>query len=367
MNAIVWGSLLFPIVSGVVTLTYFKHRMAWWELLIPFAVTPILIFGLSKAFGWIQCADTEYWTGAVVSAEYLEPWTEMYTETYTETDSNGNVRTKTRTVIKHHSAEWHVTDNNRCCQSISRDEFENLCRHFGERKFESRFHLHQISIGDGNAYTTHWNSDDAKLIPLTTSHSYQNKVSASNAIRSYPPVKDKTNLVEYPKHVGLGSPSILGDSSGMEAANDRLSFWNAKLGPAKQCRMWLIVYRNKPLDAALTQEAYWKGGNKNELVVCVGLNDANDVEWAHSFSWSKSEEVMVRLKQKAIASGKFDGAAFVETMAHEAEANWIRQDFSEYDYIEVPLPGWCVLIVYLISAAVNVGIGVWAVNNDINE
>lgn len=247
----------------------------------------------------------------VTSAVYEEGWTETRVETYTETDSKGNVSTKTRFVTEYHPPTWTAYDNNGCGLSISPSKFDWFCSHFGNRKFESRFHFGQSSWGDGNAYSTAFAGGDEKMVVMTTSHSYTNKVAATNSIRPYPKITDKTGLYDYPLADGFETWSILGDDRYTEA-NGRLCRWNAKLGREKQVRIWLLIYRDEPIQRALDQESYWQGGNKNELVLCVGLDASDKLEWAHAFSWTEVESLVSQVKADAMDQKVFKPNELVE-------------------------------------------------------
>jgi hypothetical protein len=81
---------------------------------------------------------------------------------------------------------------------------------------------------------------------------------------------------------------------------------NALLGRKHQIRVWVLLYRDQPRDISKRQEALWKGGNKNELVICVGLNKANEFQWAEVFSWTKREDLKVSVRDYIQAQKKLD-------------------------------------------------------------
>lgn len=359
MNSVIcWGALLIPIITSVVLLLKWERRVKWWEFLILFAITPLLIWPLSATFGYFQARDTEYWTGWVTRAVYEEAWTEQYT--YTTTDSKGN--TTTHTGYRYHPPCWTAFDNNGCSLDISSSRFEWFCSHFGNRKFEARFNFGQCSFGDGNAYSTQFGGGDERMVVMTTTHSYTNKVAATNSIRSYPKITDKTGLFEYPRGDDFEVWSILGDVRYTEA-NRRLCLWNAKLGHEKQVRMWLLIFHDEPLMRAIDQESLWQGGNKNELVLCVGLGDGDVVNWAYAFSWTEETRLVADARLLALDQKVFNPIKTVDSLAEMVQKDWKRKQFAEYDYIRVPLPGWCILLTYFLVSLANIGAAWWIVVN----
>jgi hypothetical protein len=47
-------------------------------------------------------------------------------------------------------------------------------------------------------------------------------------------------------------------------------------------------------EIASRQRDYWAGGNKNEVVMCLGISKGK-IEWARGFGWADSPELQVRL------------------------------------------------------------------------
>ena len=73
---LIYLSLLIPLLTGVVLLFLFKHKVIIWEPLIAFGITFIFIFIFKFCVEQSMTDDTEYWGGYTTKAEYYEDWDE---------------------------------------------------------------------------------------------------------------------------------------------------------------------------------------------------------------------------------------------------------------------------------------------------
>jgi len=390
---IIWGALAIPFFGAIILLLFFKHKTVWWELLIPFAASVLLIF-LSKAIvGHTMTTDTEYWGGYVTRAEYYERWNERVscrhpkyrTETYTTRDSKGRTVTRTRQVqdgyhhaydVDEHPPYWKVVDSNGISVSISSARFEWLCGRFKERRFvDMRRSYH---TRDGDKYEATWSaSKDPNyevLEPVTSIHTYKNKVQVSDSVFNYPEVENpqEYGLFDYPTRLAEGylCPAILGNGGPKaKEAEQKFSAINALLGPSKQVRVWVLVFKGQPLQTAMEQEAYWKGGNKNEFILTIGVNKEQKVQWCHVISWTEVDTLKIEARNKVMEQdGKVLDLESVADWLHPAlRRGFIRKEFADFNYLSIRPPMWTILVTYLLVILVNVGVSAWVIFNEADE
>lgn len=360
-----WLALLIPCITAVVLYKKYNHRTLWWEFLIPFLAS-ILLIGLSK-FGIesLQTRDTEYWGGWVVRAEYYEDWNEEVVYYETHRDSKGNTRRERKTRIEYHPARWLIIDSNDCEVNINSNVFESLSGRFGNRRFvELRRNYH---TNDGDLYITEWNRRDEDLIPVTTQHSYENRVAASDSVFNFAEVDPKTyGLYDYPEITDFYKcQSILGSGDQTQVYAEReLSVWNARLGRSKQVRMLILLFKNQPIQAGFEQENYWKGGNKNEFVVTIGLDDHHNVTWCHAFSWTEVEDLKVDTREYVMGQKSLNLQHLVNWMAVEVNTRFKRKEFHDFDYLTIEPPGWAIFLVFVLVTGLNIGISSWVIHNE---
>lgn len=374
---IVWLAVVVPIVAVVVLWWQFHHKLTWWEVLI-LVGTPIILVALSKLIiEATQVHDTEFWGGHVAKSEYYEDWNERVScrhpkyRTVTRTDSKGNTHTEQvfdgyehLYDVDYHPPYWQVIDSNGFSVGIDQQLFETLAKRWNSRKFVD---LHRnYHTDDGDKYEAHWDVRPETIEAVTTSHSYSNRVQASKSVFNFKEIDPKIHeLFEYPKIAGYyGQRVILGNGGATHIeAEKKLEYYNAILGPKKEARMYILVFKDKPLEAALDQEAYWKGSNKNEFVTCVGVDSKYEVKWAYCISWTEVEELKVRARNFLVEQKTLDLAGYVDWLGKEVEAKFVRFNWHKFDYLTVEPPGWAVALVFILTILINAGVALWAVVN----
>ncbi|NQV88771.1 MAG: hypothetical protein HQ488_00410 [Parcubacteria group bacterium] len=381
---IIWGAMAVPVVTALVLLGWFRHKTVAWEFLIPFAVS-IVCIGLFK---WgaekHETTDTENWGGWGAVAEYYERWDEEVpcshvkycTRSVTRTRSDGTTYSDTKQYdcgrldpydVDDHPAYWRVTDSNGETQRISSTKFEWFATRWGERRFvDLNRNYHLI---DGDKYVANWDRDDVTLVPITTKHTYENRVQAASSVFNFEEVDPTVwGLYEYPSISGLDQRAVLGAVRDADKADTRLRFWNAKLGAVKQVKMFLLVFGpESTLETGLAQENYFKGGNKNEFILTLGVDATGNVTWAHVISWTEEDRLKIDVREYALDQDKLDLVDLVEYMAAEVHKNFERKEFEDFSYLMVEPPLWSVLLSYFLTILINIGLSAWIVMNRHSE
>jgi len=374
---IIWFSLLIPIIVAIVVAWRFQRSVTWWEMLI-MLVTPVVAIITAKALiETCQTADTEYWGGYVTRTEYYEDWNERVScrhpiyEDETYTDSDG--KTHTRRVFKgyehlydvdYHPPYWQVQTT---CGAIGVDSgtFDRLYHKFGNKSFVELGRSYHTD--DGDLYVSDYKGEPEKIEAVTTSHTYENRIQASRSVFNFRAVDPKTTAVfEYPGITGYyDQRCVLGSTGPTTGAGEmKLAYWNAKLGGPKQVRMYVLVWQNQPMQVAADQEAHWKGGNKNELVTCIGVNDAHEVQWCYVFSWTEVEILKIEARQKIMGQKELDLGAYADWLGPAVAEKWVRKPFKDFSYLSVDPPGWAVALVFILTIVVSIGLSAWAIMND---
>lgn len=370
---IIWAALILPIIAIFVLLYKFHHKMTIWEYLMVFGV-PILAIAISKwAIETSQTSDTEFWGGYVLNSEYYEDWNERvscrHPKYRTKTDSKGNTTTyqdgyQHSYDVDYHPPYWEINTTIGTF-GIPSTRYRELTKRFGNETFVD---LHRsYHTDDGDKYVTNWMKEPEKLVPVTDSRRYENRVQASQSVFNFKEVNPKDfDLFEYPKiNSDYHQRSILGTGGATHIqAEARLDYVNATLGSSKQTRMFILVFRNQPLQAGIDQESYWKGGNKNEFITCIGVDDAQEVQWVHVFSWSEVEDLKIEARDMITNQKKLDLVAYVNWLEPEMQSRFIRKKFKDFDYLTVEPSMWAIMVTYFITTLICVGLGFWAVHNE---
>lgn len=219
---------------------------------------------------------------------------------------------------------------------------------------------------------------------------------------------------------GLEYPTILGGDVS-KATQEKFKRLNGKFGVSNQLRLWILIFENKPMSIAEYQENYWVKGNKNELVVCIGKK-GNEIQWSHAFSWAISSTLTAEvqnqvlnlytykdsiikrnlpviipvtkdLKKKVLGKAgeklpdvlplpnqvTADSTIRVKSQYPVlTEQTWNdyynylnanlnkfqRRSFKEYDYLTVEPSKGAIILVFVLSLLISIGVCVWVSTNE---
>lgn len=346
----------------IITTAYcaiYKIYPKWQTIIIPIIVNSIiliLIIELTKEFNTWSIERLGGWATAAV--EY-EEWDEWITSTCTReipdgVDINGKPKTKTEeydcSYREYHPPYWEVHTSNSDIISISKEEFYNLTHKFGNiTKIDMHRDYYTI---DGDKNVTYWNNLDKTLQPVFTTNTYRNKVKASHSAFEYITIRNHKHLYDYPRlHNYLYDPAILGSDKQLLEADKLLQFYNAKYGRSKQVRIWILLFRNTPRTTGYEQESYWKGGEKNEIVVCIGINPNG--QWCHVFCWSpdgnSTNDIMKIKIRDYVENNDWDLIKTTNYITTEVTNKFVRKPFIEFEYLTIYVPTWVFILIYIIA------------------
>lgn len=356
---------LIPFFVSAVLLLFFRKQTAWWEHAV--LIIPSLLVGAAMIclFERVESSDTEYLGSYVTRIRYYEPWNELVRKTHSYTDSKGHWHTKTYYVTENHSERWTYYDHSGHERKCSNEDFSAMKSRLQAPSVFVDMHRHYYTR-DGDAYEYRWNGQATTLYPVTRENEYENKVKASRSVFKFEDISEKEarrlGLHDYPKIRLCDQCPIIGAK--FSACQERaIRMLNARYGPKKEFRLYLLFYRNKPLSIADRQRSYWQGGNKNELVVCVGLDSRNRVMWSDAFSWCDSPVLAVKSRDW-FTSHRLDLCAFASYIEPIVQKEWKRKEFSDFKYLSVELSNkeyWAIIIIMLL---LNIGLSVWVVTNN---
>lgn len=379
---IIWFAILIPILTVLILVVGFRKKVALAEYLT-FLVPVVLVVVFKLIADSCQISATEYLGGWVTKAEYYEEWNEKVacrhpkykTVHHTRTVGSGkNRHTESYTTqefdgyrhaydVDDHPPYWQILDSNGNKFSISTTQFGEYCQRFGNKTFVNMHRCYHTINGD--KYETLWDQKPETLESTTVTHTYENRVQASDSIFKFPKVDPKTyGLFEYPGVNGFKQSCILGNGGAtMLEGEKRLDYFNATLGRSKQVRMFILLFYDKPMQAAIDQMNYWKGGNKNEFVLCIGVNADMEPQWCFPFSWTEVEILKVEARNFVMGQKTLDLVAVANHVGQGVNDKWVRKHFKDFNYLTVEPPEWAIWTTYIVTVVLCIGLALWAVLN----
>jgi len=178
-----YGALLIPVIAAFILWKYFSHKTVWWEFCIPLFVSLIMIFSMKCIIEAVQVSSKEYWGSLVSRVEYYEEWNEWITKTCTREcccDSKGqNCEEESYdcSYCQTHPAQWLLITTTGESVAIDQEEYIKIKHTFGNETFTELNRNYYTK--DGNEYSCTWKRDSLNAVPVTTTHTYENRVKAA--------------------------------------------------------------------------------------------------------------------------------------------------------------------------------------------
>lgn len=371
----IWFALFIPLILLIVVFVLFRQKITWWEPFIPFVSTLLLTIMFKYIGQSCLTHDIEFLQYHVVKISYYEDWDEWITQTCTRTcccDSKGeNCETETYdcSYRDYHPQYWTITLNSGEEIDVSHEYYVYLYKKFGSRRTFVNMHRHYYTK-DGNKYESYYPNTYESFEDYVVNHAYKNKVKASKSIFNFPNV-DTTDiryygLYKYTKLQNYKLPPILSKHPISSADQKQFEYINGMLGMNKQIRVWICLFENgQSRKAALMQKSYWKGGNKNEFVICIGLDPNKNVNWAEVFTWGENKILDIEVRDYLQdLKGPLNYTELAKFLYPEIIQHWKRKSFKDFEYISIEPPLWSVITTYIVSLIVCAGIFFWIINND---
>lgn len=363
-----WLTALLPF--AIVAYLYFYHRdsMVWWEYIIPFLVPAILVPAGVAIAAELQARDIEYWGGFVTQTVYYNDWDERVSCRHEIRDDEGDVVGHMHSYdVDYHPDCWVVYGSNGEQFNVSKETYDRLKMMFGNESFKELNRNYHSN--DGDSMVSNYPNDPSRCEPLVTKHVYENKTQSSDTVYKFPEVDEETRaqyqLYDYPDvYEQWKTTPVLARRSIPDTIQVEFDRLNGLLGREKEVRVWVMLFEDQPPAAAIAQQNYWKGGNKNELNVCIGVDKEGNIDWARVFSWTEKNRIKVETRDYLLEQDKLDLGAFCKWLYPEIQAQWERKQFAEFSYLKVKLPLSAFVTIWILTIVVSACVVVYVIGND---
>ena len=322
---------------------------------------------------------TEYLGGFIDTITHYNEWTEEqeYTvEVEDGKDSEGRptYHTETRTRYIHHPDEWWFHTSIGTEHQFSEDSYNTVATTWdtpmnefsitgyeicGGVRYGDKYYYNDVIKRGGGYCDPICNQELVKyMFTITEPHVYENKVQNSNSIFRFESIPDdeaqELGLHPYPAINYLDQSPILGKS--IDGYTEQLfRAFNAFYGGLNQIRVFVHLFdASQGIEIAEKQQAYWKGGNKNEFSVCLGL-DGNTVKWCYTFSWMDEPTLGVNTEDYFRHHPELDLRAYVRWLAENIDM-WKRKEFADFRYLRVQLSPKQAALLLILCASLCAGV-----------
>ena len=363
---------IIPFLVSVFLLFFFRKKVVWWEYIVMIAVPIVVSLIVRLIMVSYNNTDTEYLGDYITKVRHYDDWDEWVHRTCTRTVKSGKT-TVTQTYDcsyrQYHPERWSYFDQDGEEHWVFyKEEFDEIVRRFGTKMIFVDMHRRYYTK-DGDAQEYRWNGSEKTAWPVTHSHKYKNKLQNSRSIFNFEEIDkeyaDSIGLYDYPPIEKYDQNPILSHTIKLpKNQEDALRYTNGFYGKKHQFRVFVLLFENKDIEISEKQRSYWKGGNKNELVVCLGVKN-NKVDWCNAFSWCDVPTIDVKTETYFAQNDTLDLKAYSDLLRESLDnGDWVRKNFEDFSYLKPELSLTQQIWILVISILLNVGFAIFVIKNN---
>lgn len=376
----IWYSLVIPLVISGITWVIWHKKVTLAELFGATVVSALFVLISFYTMKSISLSDVEYNGYTVIKARHYDYWSTWVSRTCSRTVCTGSGKTRTChtyyydcSYCDENSEYWVMYDSGGHEIRISREYYNFLKSKWNttENQIELNRDIdYRGGCGkDGDAQEIVWDRKAESAETTTYEKGFTNILKSNHSAFNYPEITSedakKIGLFDYPKVVDNKQTSVLGSNN--PKLKQHLDFLNGFYGTKYKVRVYTLFFKNKPIDIAFKQEAYWDGGNQNEIVVCVGLKKDNTIDWVKPFSWCDNKRVLIDIREDIMKKEIIDHGVFYHTYLKTIKRNWKYKKFEDFNYLSFEPTTGQLIFVYIMVLLISVGINWWVVNNEFEQ
>jgi len=297
----------------------------------------------------ISCgnSDIEYLGHYIVKVEYEEYWDEYIERTCTKTvhdgyDEDGNEITHEEeydcSYVDYHYPKYYYTREDGHVVIIDENQYNQIIRKLGTKPVFVDMHR-DYYMRDGDKYVHTFDGNRNRMWTLTESHRYKNKVKGSKSVFNFSDVskedKEFYHLYDYPENFDyFKDENPLIGIKAYKATIDSFRYLNAYYGGKYQFRCYVMVWKNAPLEISKMEQDYLIGGNKNELIVCISVDDNSKIQWVNAFSWEDTPYISVGVNHLYEPDEPLNLMKLNRYLLAAVPTDWKRKEFKDFEYIK---------------------------------
>ena len=363
---------IIPFIVAVFLLLFFRKETMWWEYLVLIGPSILLMIIIKLIMVSYNQSDTEYLGDYITKIRHYDEWDEWVHRTCTRTYKSGNT-TRTQTYDcsyrRYHPEKWtYFNSKGEEYPIFYKEDFDFIKNRFNSpMKFvDMHRKYHRI---DGDAQDYYWNGKEETSYTVTEPHTYINKVQKSKSIFGFEEISKKDakeiGLYDYPYIERNDQLPILSDSIVVDKKEiDAVRYVNGFYGEKYQFRLYVLLFKNQDIEISEKQRSYWVGGNKNELVVCLGFDDENKIKWCNAFSWCDTPTLEVKTESYFSEKDTLNLVNYTKYVREMLENDeWERKSFEDFDYIRAELSSTQEIWLLILIGLYNIGISIFIVLN----
>lgn len=382
----IWYALVIPLVISVIGYFLFKHKITWWELFIPTIVSFIAILISFYSMKSTTLSDVEYNGYIITEARYYESYETWVKKTCSRTICTGSGKNRHCHTIYYdcsycdYNSEYYVMIDSGGNQiGISREKYLSLIKQWNAKpefiELNRDINYRGGCGKDGDMYSIKWNGHIQTSETSTYTKDFQNILKCNHSAFNYPVITienaKKAGLYEYPKIYEYNyQPAVLGlEHSNIKDKNSirkTLEYINGAYGEQYKVKIFTLFFKEKDINTAFLQEAYWDGGNQNEIIVCIGVDKIGNVTWVKPFSWCDNKRVLVELREELSDHKVLTNSIFLNTYKNVIQRYWHYKSFEDFNYLSFEPTKGQLIFIYVFTTIISILTLIWCIKNEID-
>jgi len=316
-------------------------------LSIPTLFTLMLIAFLSFSMKSCNSTDTEYLSYYYTKLRHTDKWNEYIHQTCTRRVKTGETQDGEPiykeeeydcSYVDEHPERWIAYDNDNSEIYLNEDEWMRIKNKWKVPSIFVDMHRDYYTL-DGDAQDYVWDKKKETIETYSQTHQYHNYIANSQSQFKFRDISrdeaKELGLYDYPKIENNEQNPIIGYIKFIKNSDIKeLQYLNAIYGKSKQFRTFVLIYADKSPSIVEDQRCYWQGGNKNEFIICIGIDSkTNELKWVNGFTWMDDETMLLRCRDEMSQKKQF----LIKDYSQWIQKNiklWKRKEFKDFEYIE---------------------------------
>lgn len=347
--------LAIPIVIILISRYKFPRRISYKEMGIQFSIISILVIIVYTTGIASMSHDVEIFNGVVTSKDRLHDEYEDPYDCMCMTSKDGITSCQTCYETRY-TVDWFANS------SVGRINFKSLDTSSKSVYLTPDPILYKKCIIGEPASIEHPYENYILAVPDSL---FNNKIidpEFASKIPNYPRV---FNLYHINRVLNVDS-----DISSKEVydLNKYISNYLRILGGNKEVNVIVILTEIDDPNYRFSVEASWLGGNKNDVIVIIGL-DGHTITWSDTITWalnSGNEHFQVNMRDNIMLTGEFDVATISNVTQRTILEYYDRPTMKSFEHIkdDIEPPTYMMIIMFIVSVFGSVGLSYYFYRNE---
>jgi len=137
-----------------------------------------------------------------------------------------------------------------------------------------------------------------------------------------------------------------------------------------ECNAILILTKNKPQEYAEAVSTFWGGGNKNDAILIINMNDLDEITWVQVYSLTENSLFQVSLRDDILLLKKFDIDKILDKFSSNIKNHYKRMEMKNFEYLKYNLsPSMLeIIILMILGIATSIGLAIFFnINNTFGD